>query len=74
MVNVEQFRVPQLLGAVDGGVGWIPCDVQLQGGCVEDIGEIKLLLPRDVGQVSLSFVHSLGQAQLSQVFLEKERK
>lgn len=74
MIYVEEFGVPQLFRAVDAGVEWVSCHVQLQGRRVEEVGQVEVLLSRDVGQVGLGFVHGLGQAQLSQMFLEKIRE
>lgn len=71
MICVESFGVTELAGAVDAVVEWVPLHVQLQGGRVEDVGQVEVLLSGDVGQISLGFVHGLGQAELSQMFLEK---
>lgn len=74
MIYVEKLGVLQLLGAEDAGVEGIPLHVQLQGGRVEDVGQVQVLLSRDVGQVGLGFVHGLSQTELSQMFLEKMEK
>lgn len=74
MVDVEEPGVPQLVGAEDAGVVRVSLHVQLQGGRVEDVGEVQVFLPGDVGQVSLGLVHGLGQAELSQVFLEETKR
>ncbi|KAG7223123.1 hypothetical protein INR49_015882 [Caranx melampygus] len=74
VIYVEKFGVPQLLSAEDAGVEGISLHIQLQSRCVEDVGEVQVLLSRDVGEVSLGFVHGLSQAEFSQMFLEKTQK
>lgn len=76
MISIEKFGVFQFVSAEDAGVNGVPICVPLHGRCMEDIGQVQVLLPRDVGQVSLGFVNSLSQTQLPKVFLQKllERK
>lgn len=60
VVDVEEFGVPDFVAAVEVGVEGVAFRVQFQGGRVEDVGEIQVLLAGDLGQVSFVLIHGFG--------------
>lgn len=72
MVSIENFRAFQFVCAKNAGVNFVAIDVPFQGGGMEDIGEVEVLLACDVGQISFGLVHRLCQTQFLEVFLRRK--
>lgn len=74
MVGVKELGVPHLLTAENAGVKWVSLCVPLQGGGMEDIGEVKVFLAGNVGQICLRLVHSFSETEFSKMFLQSKEK
>lgn len=70
MISIEKSGAFQFVCAKNADVNFVSIGVPFQGGGVEDVGQVEVLLAGDFGQISFGFVHRFGQSKFFEVFLE----